>query len=325
MSGIRLTKTDLRNIEDETLMLVGDAPTLDTLKDEGYTENTTLIRLLDWIGDMGRLVTLLIAQVVQSVGAVVIAIVAGILEYERVRHGALALGQTAEGAVLIGVFVVSANFILPIYALRAMAGHTQVIANQNTLRGSAESFWLWIWGKPTTKTVDAYHNPRLHWAGMVITWSTILLALYDVLSPLITQLATGVATRPTLLLISELVAGVGLSVGGVYFLQSASHEIGVSVVTNQPKRLAGVLENRRLDWEAQRNATRELVRERYMRAKAQEVAKAQSNPLSVNTTPSGKNPPTGDDPKSIPTAVKPSGLQWNDIASANDMKMSPKE
>lgn len=280
---MRLTKTDLTAIETELAQIVGDAPTIETLASEGLHENTSLIRTLDFIGDVGRVVTLTIAQTVQSVGAVLIAIVAGILEFERVRHGAKALGQSDEGAVLIGIFVVSANFVLPIYALRAMAGHGDVIANRNTLRGTFEAGWLWIWGKPSTQSVDAYHNPRLHWAGMVITWSTILLALYDVLTPLITQLATGTATRPTVLLITEFIAGVGLSVGGVFFLQSASHEIGVSTITNQPKRLSDELTIRRQEWEAKRDAMRDVVRERYMVAKANEVANNAKKPPLVET------------------------------------------
>ena len=106
MSSIRLTKADLTAIEHETMLLVGDAPTIATLEDEGLRENTSLIKALDIIADGGRIITLTIAQAVQSVGAVLIAIVAGILEFERVKHGAVALGQSADGAVLIGVFVV---------------------------------------------------------------------------------------------------------------------------------------------------------------------------------------------------------------------------
>jgi len=282
MSSIRLTKADLTAIEHETMLLVGDAPTIATLEDEGLRENTSLIKALDIIADGGRIITLTIAQAVQSVGAVLIAIVAGILEFERVKHGAVALGQSAEGAVLIGVFVVSANFILPIYALRAMAGKSQMVSYRQTLRGVAESLWSWIWGKPSSNVNESYHNARLHMAGMVLTWTTILLALYDVLSPLITQLATGIATRPTVLLISEFVAGVGLSVGGVYFLQSASHEIGVSTITNQPHRLSDEIVTRRVAWEQHRDEIRNEVRERYTTAKANEV-KPKNVPLEERT------------------------------------------
>jgi len=313
--SIRLTKTDLNNIEAETLMLVGDAPTIESLKDLGLTENTGLIRLLDVIADVGRLITLLIAQIVQSVGAVMIAIVFGVLEYERVRHGAKALGQSDEGAMLIALAVVSANFILPIYALRALVGQPNVMVNRATLRGWGESFWNRLVGKPSKHTVDAYHNPTLHVAGMVITWATILLALYDVLSPLVTQIFNGRVMRelngvmvqhPPILIFTEFIAGMGLSIGGVFFLQSASHEIGVSTITNQPKRLSDVLETKQAEWQARRDAIRIEVRERYMTAKASEVAKPKNVPLEdTNKTDFGSRPHVKDDHVSIPTSVPP--------------------
>lgn len=333
--NIKLTKSDLNAIEAETLLLAGAEPTIENLKESGLTENTGLIRLLDVIADIGRLITLLIAQIVQSVGAVLIALVFGILEYERVRHGAKALGQSDEGAVLIALAVVSANFILPIYALRALVGQRDVMVNRATLRGWGESFWNRLVGKPSQHAVNAYHNPTLHVAGMVITWATILLALYDVLSPLITQMSLGVVMReladgtevahPPLLILTEFVAGVGLSIGGVFFLQSASHEIGVSTITNQPKRLSDVLEVKQSEWQARRDEIRNDVRTRYMTAKANEVAKAKNNPLSDTTTAYGKNPLMLGDPQSMQTDAKLSASQWHDIANASVLEMKTKE
>ncbi len=294
---IRLTRADLEAIEYETRQLAGETPTIETLTAEGLKENRWFNGALDTIASAGRVVTLLIAELIQSLAALIIAVVFAVLEYFRVMHGAAALGQANEQAALIAVAVVTANLVHPIYSLRQVRGQQQLTIVKMTGAGYLEAFWRRLTGKPITEQVDLYHNPTLHMAAAVITWSTVLLAVYDILSPLLTQLFTGTYTRPLPIMLIELVMGLGLSVAGVFFLQSAAHEIGVRTLTDQPKRLTDVLESRRAAHVDRADVIREEVRARFMAAKlAEQERKAQTvNPtiparpgLTMSTNGNGR-------------------------------------
>lgn len=272
---IRLTKADLQAIEHEARLLAGEEPTLAQLRAEGLSEARALNGALDWIGSAGRVITLLVAELIQAAAALVIAGVFGVLEYYRVTHGALALGQNAEQAALIAFAVVTANVVHPIYSLRALRGQERLEIVEMTGRGLVATFWRRLTGRPQTRQVDLYHNPTLHAAAAVITWSTVVLAVYDILGPLLTELFTGQLSRPLPIAGMELLMGLGLSIAGVFFLQSASHEIGVRILTDQPVRLADVLARRRAEHQAHLETVRETVRERYMAAKLAERQRAQ--------------------------------------------------
>lgn len=269
----KLTKNELKAIEDEVLLLIGDPPTVETLRDQGITQNDTLIAVLDGIQSFGRVTTLMVAEVLQSAAALIIGVVFALMEYQRVLAGATALGQSGDKASLIAFAVVTANVIHPIYSLRALRGKRELIIKQPTLRGYLESFWARLVGKPATEQVDLYHNPTLHVAAAVITWSTVLLAVYDILAPLITQILTNTLTRPALIAVIELAMGLGLSIAGVFFLQSASHEIGVRTLVDQPQRIADVLDQKIRAYEQQRNELRESVRTRVMSAKVEDTTR----------------------------------------------------
>lgn len=287
----RLTKSDLTAIEYEVQALAGPPPSLDTLRNEGYRENRLVLGALDAIAGAGRVVTLLIAEAIQAGAALIIMAVFAVLEYWRVWHGAAALGQPDNQAALIAFAVVTANVVHPIYALRQLRGKDQHYVTRMTGRGYLEAFWRRLAGRPSVEKVDHFHNPTLHIAAAVITWSTVTLAVYDILGPLLSEIATGVFTRPPLLIGMELLMGLGLSIAGVFFLQSAAHEIGVRTLTDQPDRLTSVLEQQQADYAAQIGVLREHVQGRYMAAKLADKERAAAevqaapNPTEEDTAP----------------------------------------
>jgi hypothetical protein len=283
---MRLTKTDLNAIEAETAMLAGVAPSAEQLRAAGVGGAERINAALDTISATGRLVTLMIAETIQAAAALVIAVVFAVLEYYRVQHGALALGQSHSQAVLIAAAVVTANIVHPIYSLRQIRGQTSVMVRRSTLRGALSAWWRRLAGRPVVESVDLYHNPTLHIAAAVITWSTIVLAVYDIVGPLVSEFATGQLSRPLIIALMELLMGLGLSVSGVFFLQSAAHEIGVRTQTDQPQRLADVLAQRTAEHQARVEAIRVDVRERYAAAKLAELERKQEHdhpaPFSEN-------------------------------------------
>jgi len=273
MNETRLTKSDLKAIEAEVELLIGAPPTIEDLQTDGYTEREWLIATVDFIGGLGKVATLIVAELIQSFGAIVIAVVFAMMEFQRVQAGAVALGQVDDKASLIAFAVVTANVVHPIYSLRQLRGQDKIEHTIMTGRGYLEAFKHRLKGQPVTKELDLYHNPTLHHAATVITWSTIILAVYDILSPLVTQIATNTLTRPVPLAIMEFVMGLGLSVAGVFFLQSASHEIGVRILTDQPQRLSDELAKRQRDYDQKVEAVRADVRTRFMQAKLLDKAR----------------------------------------------------
>lgn len=283
----RLTKTDLAAIEHEVSMLTGTSPSLESITREGHRESRWLLAALEGISGAGRVVTLLIAELIQAGAALVICGVFALLEYWRVVHGAEALGQKPEQAGLIAFAVVTANVVHPIYALRQLRGQQHLTVVRATARGFAEAFWRRLWGKPVVESTDLYHNPTLHVAAAVITWSTVVLAVYDILGPLLTQIATSNWARPPLIMTMELLMGLGLSIAGVFFLQSAAHEIGVRTLTDQPQRLVDILAQRRDDHERHVEQVREAVRARYIAAKLADQERKENIPFGNSALGSG--------------------------------------
>ena len=266
----RLTQADLKAIEARVSLDAGEVPTLELLQAEGYQEDTRLNAVIDFISAAGRTLTLLIAEFLQAGAALIICILFAVLEYQRVYHGALALGQLPEAARMIALAIVAANVVHPIYRLRQLRGQNYLQIEQRTLRGSLESCWKRLTGKPEVVQVDLYHNATLHIAASVITWSTVLLAVYDLLSPLLNQIFTGTVTRPLPMLVMEFLMGLGLSVAGVFFLQSAAHEIGVRTLTDQPKRLTDILQIKQHEYDERIAPIRERVTAEYMTAKVED-------------------------------------------------------
>lgn len=269
----RLTKSERNQIEVELALIAPPEPTLEAVSRE-VNESKWLSSAIDAISGMGRVLTLMVAEAIQSLAALIIAVLFAILEYQRVQHGSIALGQSDSSAALIAIAIVAANVIHPIYALRALRGQDQLLITQMTGRGYLEAFWNRLTAKPITQPVDLYHNPTLHLAASLITWTTVVLAVYDILGPLLNELFGAGLTRPLPIAIMELLMGLGLSIAGVFFLQSASHEIGVRTLTDQPRRVVDVLAERRTAHQAEIAALRDELTQRMMAAKIADKARA---------------------------------------------------
>lgn len=289
---ITLKKADYDAIERRAafeLESLGEAPTIEQLRQQGHTETTWLNSAVDWIAAAGRVVTLLVAEAIQSLAVLIIGLLFALLEYDRIFHGSQALGMTPDQAGLTATAFVAANLIMPIYILRGLRGQTTIQVVKPTLRGYITTFWRRLAFKPTVETKDVYYNPALHTAASVITYATIFLAVYEVLGKVIQQYSTPgtpwfvsvvnvlSADLSTFIMV---VAGLALSVGGVFFLQSAAHEIGVRTVTDQPARLTDVLEAKRREHEMKvheirQRALTEYVQERQAERKAAEVVEVE--------------------------------------------------
>lgn len=289
-------------VEIEVAML-GSLPTLESLQVEGYSENKRLNAVLDWISGAGRVVTLLIAELIQAFTAIALAVVFITLEAERIQSGVLALGQHTNQAALIAVAFTVANSVLPIYRLRKARGRTSLTREHWTVRGKVMSFWRRLAALPQTYEVDVFDNPTLALTEAAITWATLFLAFYSVLSPLLQAhedqvwyVAIGaIITQSSLTQMIGLLAGLLLAFGGVFGVQSISHEIGVRTLIDKPKRLLDILEERRLERDAHIASIYERVKAEYTAGKIAdaerkaafqaihngEVGTNMPNPLSV--------------------------------------------
>jgi hypothetical protein len=265
--------------EAEITSRIGAEPTIEALTRRGLITNTLTRRVLDWIGDVSRVITLLVAEVAQSIGALVIAVAFAVLEYQRVVHGSIALGQSEASASMIAIAVVLANFIVPIYVLRAEKGVQHNRAVHHTLKSRWLSLKAWVSGDSTTESVPWSYNPVLKSAKTIITITTLFLACYDLIKPTLDVVLSGVYERDGVtlylpIIVVELLMGVGLSFAGVLFLQAASHEIGVRLLTERPAPNAAVLASERSKHAAAAAAIRAEVRQRHEAAKADKLAAA---------------------------------------------------
>lgn len=307
----------LEELTRAELYAVGAAPTVETLRQQGYSDHRALTGSLDAIAGAGRVVTLVIAETIQSGAALIIGVVFAILEYWRVFHGAQALGQADQQAALIAVAVVVANVVHPIYRLRQLRGKPYHEARRMTGRGLLAGAWGRLTGAPVVERRAWDHNPVLDLAAVIITLTTVFLAVYDLIAPLLTSIITGTATKPGVILAVELIMGLGLSLAGVLFLQAAAHEIGVRVITDQPARLGDVVSEKRATWESARAAAvgraradydrrsadhaqqvadlRQRLADEYMAGKVADMARRQqgeaieARPFSVTTNGNGRH------------------------------------
>lgn len=153
----RLNKRDAEAIEkhiEREVQALGEPPTLATVKAMGYQETRLLNAVLDFIQAFGRIITLLVAELIQSVASLVLLIVFGLLEFWRIVHGVEALGQDTQIALLTAFALVLANVLHPIYSLRFVRGQEQRELQRPTLRGRLVGLSRWVFGKPTTTMVS---------------------------------------------------------------------------------------------------------------------------------------------------------------------------
>lgn len=271
----------LKRARVERLEALGTPPTLEDLRAEGFTESSWLNKLLAAIEGAGYAFTLAIAQFLQSFGALGLAVAFILLEASRVVEGARALGQDAAAVVTIAGALTFANFVLPIYRLRNVKGQDKLLLTRRTVRGQLEAFWRRLAGKPQAYEVDVYHNPTLHLAETGLTWATLFFAFYATLAPSLAafpdlvwyqQLSAvfGQSSAPELL---KILAGALMAVGGVYGVQSISHEIGVRTLEERPT-LSAVLKQRRAERQAEVERVNAAYRDALEAAQAQAAAES---------------------------------------------------
>ena len=291
----QLTKRDLQAIEAQLDMELGERPTLHSLESQGIRDSATT-KAIKFIADTGSIITLMIAEFIQSFAVLIIGVVFAVLEYQRVYAGSQALGQMDDKAALIAFAVVVANVVHPIYSLREHRNNANISITKQTARGMLSAFWGRIIGKPTTKTAEWSHNPVLHIGAMAITWTTILLATYDLIAPLLTSIIEGTSSKPGLIMAMELLAGLGLSVAGVFFLQSASHEIGVRTLTDKRQDVASILAEQQNAYDQRAIELRDRITRQRMQGKIEDAHRKDSNvspelfaPVTVQLTKQGTN------------------------------------
>lgn len=291
----RLNQSDLKAIESRVELEVaafGDPPTLDSLREEGYTENQRLNAVLDWISGAGRAITLFIAEFIKAFAAIGLAIVLIALEAERIQSGVIALGQHADQAMLIAIAFTVANSVLPIYRLRNVQGHGTLTREGWTMRGKLVAFWRRLTAQPQPYEVDVFDNPTLALTEAAITWATLFLACYAVLSPMLRAYehevwytAIGaVITQSSLNQMIGLVAGLFLAFGGVFGVQSISHEIGVRTLTDKTVRLTDMLVERQRQYDERVATIRKRITDEHKAGKlADERRKAEGQSSLPNT------------------------------------------
>ncbi len=267
--------------EAEIAARIGSEPTIEALNQRGLIQESATRNILDFIGNTSRIITLLVAELAQSVGALVIAVAFAVLEYQRVLHGSMALGQSLESSEMIALAVVLANFIMPIYVLRSErgGGASQKTIIRRTLKSRIVSFISWVAGDATTESVGWSYNPVLKTAKTIITITTLFLACYDLIGPALDVVLSGEYIRDGQqlylpIIAVELLMGIGLSFAGVLFLQASSHEIGVRLLTDRPISNMAILNAERAKHKAAAEAIRAEVRARHQAAKMEKMAAA---------------------------------------------------
>jgi len=249
---------------------LGDPPTLENLE---TNKSRWVNAVLTSIQAFGRILTLMVATAIQSLASILLLIVFSQLEYWRVVHGAIALGQSEQQASLIALAVVVANVVHPIMTISGKRGETHHQATSPTLRGWLGALGRRIFGKPKTKQVAWSANPTLEISALILTWTTIALAVTDLVAPLITAVATGTTDKPNIILMTELVIGLGLSIGGVLFLQAISADIGARILRDSSREQ--LVEKRRV-YDEKVAEIRQRVTADSMRAKIADKARKAS-------------------------------------------------
>ncbi len=278
--------------EKEIQTRLGHEPTLaDVQPDWGQR---VLSSILEFIAATGRVITLLAAETAQAIAALALVIVFALLEAERIQTGARQLQQSPEQAALIAFAFVVANVVMPIYRLRNVRGAGKLTRTYRTLRGAVNAFGKRLFALPQTYEVDLHDNPTLRAAEAAITWATLGLAFFAVLGPTFNAYGSlpwyeaigRIFSESTLNTAIGLISGLFLSFGGVFMLQSISHEIGVRTLTDMPERRSDLLQRRRQEYRRQADAIREDLWERYMAAKLAD----QERKRQEEQNPTGQSP-----------------------------------
>ncbi len=294
----RLTKTDLQSIQARLDYEVNSIPkpTMDSLIEQGYSNNRRLNAVLDFVAGAGYAITLFVGEFAQAFAALGLMTFFILLEVERIHSGSMSLGLTSDKATLLAIAFTSANVILPIYRLRNVSDESYITETIWTVRGIFEALYRRLVSKPTTIERDIHHNATLKVMEYAVTFTTLFLATYAVLGTQLTQYADLVWYRAIGALFTQsnigeflqLVAGLLVAVGGVYGVQTIAHEVGVRTAT-KPQRLSDVLQGQLEAYEDTVAQLRNKITQEHMQAKLadqqrKEAKKVSADPLALTTT-----------------------------------------
>lgn len=290
MTGItQLSESDMQRIYTLAQMEIDRLPKID--------ENTGVswrAKALATISSAGAVLTLTVVEFIRSFGIWVLIIGFAWLEYERVSHGAKALGMQTESASTLAIVFVLANLIHPIFAL-AHIKKADLTVTRHTFRGGLEWLKSRLFDKAHTRNVDNTYNPTLALSALLLTGTTIILALYDVLSPLITSIATQTYTKPMIILMTEFIMGAGMSIAGVLFLQASAHEAGLRALSFDTRSPAEIVAQAKADRQAKIDKIYADTQARYMTAKIADMERKRLAKMGKATTKADEDMNANDD------------------------------
>jgi len=296
----RLTKTDLQSIqmrldvEAETI----PKPTMDSLIEQGYSDNRHLNGVLDFVAGAGYGITLFVGEFAQAFSAIALMLFFILLEAERIHTGSMSLGLTSDKATLLAVAFTSANVILPIYRLRNVSDESHITETIWTVRGILEAFYRRLVSKPTIVERDIHHNGTLKLMEYAVTFATLFLAIYAVLGQQLARYADlvwwealgAILSQSNINEFLQFVAGVLISVGSLFGVRTIAHEVGVRTTT-KPQRLTDVLQKQLQDYDQTISDLRDRITQEHMQAKLadasrrkQEKDRVSADPLALTAT-----------------------------------------
>lgn len=287
----RLNKSDLNSIQSRLEYEIDSIPkpTMESLIENGYSDNRRLNAVLDFVAGVGYAITLFVGEFAQAFAALGLMTFFILLEAERIHSGSMSLGLTSDKATLLAIAFTSANVILPIYRLRNVSDESHITETIWTVRGIMEALYRRLVSKPTTVQRDIHHNGTLKLMEYAVTFATLFLATYSVLGQQLAQYtdvvwyqAVGALfTQSNIGEFLQLVAGLLVAIGGVYGVQTIAHEVGVRT-TNKPQRLTDVLQKQLQEYDEQVAQLREKITQEHMQAKLADQYRKDTKKVSAD-------------------------------------------
>ena len=257
--GKRENKKLMDRAHELTALRHGNEPTIDRLRSEGViTKSGRYHGFLTWLYNVGSGVTTIAATAIGAIAPLLLMIGFWVLEYDRLQAGATALGQ-AEASALIAFVFATSNAVLPIYKLSQVnrQGHNRV--RRRTMASIARDMWQRVTGDETEAELNLYHNGALHMADSVVLWATLFLAFFAIAGPMAAGETTVTGGMQWVLFFGATL----LSVGGVFFLRVAAHEVGCKMLQNQASDPTVTVAEYRDAWRANRTAIYDELLDQY--------------------------------------------------------------
>jgi len=268
-----------KEIEAEIVAVYGKRPTLASVNAE-MSEDKWLRMGINAIHGLGRITGVFIREGVSAIGALLLLVGFAVLEAERIYTGMIQLDQGQAAAVILALGLVLANITLPIYRLRRQRTGEYLTVKRWTVRSQLGALAQLVFGQAQDKEIDVNHNPTLRVAEVVVLLATLFLAFYAVMGATMQQYSTltwyaalARSVGGTFEEFVPVVIGLAVSVGGVFMLQSVSHEVAVRAIEERPEQVREVLEQKEADYNVKVAGMREELTERFMAAKVADKAR----------------------------------------------------